>query len=268
MKKALIGLSNNIENNYQKIKNWALSFKEHSDADIILLCANSTSDELLKVLNLGLIAIPVVIEDTWFINHKRLIKTAEYIRDSKYELILITDVFDVIFQSDPFSRLDTSYDIFVGGEGILVSDEPWNSDNINKLFPQDYAKCTNTEIICSGVIAGKKQPLVDLLMNMYELCENSSNNHNIKDQAALIVLFSKNLIPNIKLMTLDDCWAVHCAVAGPTQFFEAWGFKQKLRYKIPHLKDGKIYSDEKMFDIVHQFNRIPEWNEILTKKYE
>jgi len=75
MKKALIGLSNNIENNFQKIKNWALSFKEHSDADIILLCANSTNDDLQKVLNLGVIAIPVVIEDTWFINHKRLIKT-------------------------------------------------------------------------------------------------------------------------------------------------------------------------------------------------
>ena len=48
MKQALIGLSNNIEVNFNKIKSWALSFKKHSKADIVLLCANATDSEINK----------------------------------------------------------------------------------------------------------------------------------------------------------------------------------------------------------------------------
>jgi hypothetical protein len=269
MKKALIGLSNNILTNINKIKVWSKSFKQYSDGDIILLCANTNKLEMDLCKSLGIITVPVLVNDINYINHKRLLITKEVLETYKYDVCIITDVFDVVFQSDPFKKLDfENFDIFVSGEGVNVNQEPWNSDNINKLFPQHFNACVNTEIINSGVIAGKRLSLIKLLDMMYNLCQESNNNHNIKDQAALIVLVSLNLIPNLKIFNLDDGWAMHCAVAGPTQFFDAWGFRNNLKYGIPQLINKTICTKTgDVFDIVHQFNRIDKWNEILTNEY-
>jgi hypothetical protein len=64
---------------------------------------------------------------------------------------------------------------------------------------------------------------------------------------------------------------MHCATSGPTKFFDSWGFRNTIekRYNIPKLVGDKIYtSDDKLYDIVHQFNRVPEWHKILINKYE
>jgi hypothetical protein len=268
MKKALLGLSNNIESNINKIKVWSQSFKKFSDGDVILLCANATDNDIKLCEELGIIPYKVSIEDTWYINHKRLENTFNFLKNSDIDLFLITDVFDVVFQGDPFKKWDLKYDIFVSGEGVLVNEEPWNSDNINKIFPNEINKCLPNEVICSGVIGGKREQLIGLYKRMYELCENGSNQHNIKDQAALIVMISNNEIKNLKIFNLDESWAVHCAVAGPTQFFDSWGFREKLKYGMPSMNNDKVISGKKeQYDIVHQFNRIPEWNNILTKNY-
>jgi len=271
MKKALLGLSNNVGLNIDKIKVWSKSFKKYSDGDVILLCANSNQEEIQFCIDNGIIPIPVNIDDTWRINHKRLERTFEFLENSDIELFLITDVFDVVFQSNPFDKLDLNYDIFVGAEGVLVSEEPWNSDWINKLFPNDYYECINQEVICSGVIGGKRLPLINLYKRMFELCENSTNLTNIQDQAALIVMVKNKEINNLKIFNLTDGWVVHCAIAGPTQFFESFGFKGNIenRYGIPQLITDRICTKNgDPYDIVHQFNRIPEWNEILTNEYE
>jgi hypothetical protein len=164
------------------------------------------------------------------------------------------------------------FDLFLTLEGVLVVEEPWNADVIKKVFPEYLKLCLNKQVICSGIICGKKENLIELFSSMYNLCENSSNDHNIKDQAALIVLDSiKSIYSRIKYLTLDDAWVINCAVAGPTDFFEAWGFKNiiKHRYKnIPSFKDGKVHTGNTLYDIVHQFNRIPDWNKELIKNYE
>lgn len=271
MKKALLGISNNVSENILKIKTWSKSFRKHSDAEIILLCANSTDLDLKVCEDLGITPIPVFIDDVWRINHKRLERTFEFLESSDIDLFLITDVFDVVFQSDPFVKWDLNYDIFVGSEGVLISEEPWNADWINKLFPKEYQSSKNQEVICSGVIGGKRLPLIKLYKRLFDLCENSTNLTNIQDQAALIVSIKNNEVQNLKIFTLTEGWTVHCAVAGPTQFFESFGFKNAIqrRYGIPTLVDNKICTpDGKPYDIVHQFNRIPEWNKILTKDYE
>lgn len=271
MKKALLGLSNNIKNNFSKIKVWSQSFKKYSDGEVILLCANSTEEERKLCESIGIIPISVDINDTWRINHKRLERTFQFLETSNIELFLITDVFDVVFQNDPFIKMDLNYDVFVGAEGVLVSEEPWNSDWINKLFPNEYQSCRSQEVICSGVIGGKKDSLISLYKHIFDLCEKSTNLTNIQDQAALIVAIKNKTIKNLKVFNLTESWAVHCAVAGPTQFFESFGFKNTIdkRYGIPKLIDGKICTKNgEPYDIVHQFNRIPEWNQILTKNYE
>lgn len=267
MKKALVGLANNINLNIDKIKLWSKSFKKYCSDEIILLAANASDQEIKECKNLGITTISVVVQDIGKINHKRLEHIANFLEESNIDVFIITDVFDVVFQNDPYMKLElNNYDIFVSGEGLNVNQEPWNSDNINKLFPRDFHKCSNNEVICSGIIAGKKVPLINLYKKMYELCENSTNLHNIQDQAALMVMVYNNQIDKIKIFNLDDAWAMHCAVSGPTQFFDSWGFRNNLKYSIPKLIGNKVYTGNGiLFDIVHQFNRIPEWHHCLQR---
>lgn len=272
MKKALLGLSNNIQTNINKIKVWSQSFKKHSDGDVILLCANSNEKEIKMCQDLGITVIPVTINDTYYINHKRLSSTLDFLKTSDIDLFLITDVFDVVFQSDPFVKMDLNYEIFVGSEGIKLSQEPWNTDVINKVFPSYFGKCLNEDIICSGVIGGKREPLIKLYDKMFSMCENSENGHNIKDQAALIIMIYNNEIENLKIFEPTEGWTLHCAVGGPTNVFEGWGFKNSLikRYGgIAKLVGNELFTHTNLkYDIVHQFNRIPSWNNILVKDYE
>ena len=272
MKRALVGLSNNVGSNINKIKVWSQSFKKHSEGEVVLLCANSTENERILCNNLGITTIPVSVSDLTHINHKRLYDTLEFLKVSDVDLFLITDVFDVVFQSDPFKKMDLTYDVFVSTEGLTISQEPWNGDVIKKVFPTELEKCRNKDIICSGVIGGKRESLIKLYERMYFLCENSLNGHNIKDQAALIVMITNNEIGNLKIFDLSEGWALHCAVGGPTQFFESWGFKNSLTQRyggVAQLVGNEIMTHTNLkYDIVHQFNRIPQWNEILIKDYE
>lgn len=253
---------------------WAHSFKKHCpNGEVVLLCANSSEEELKLCTDLGVTAIRVEVKDEHTINHQRLIHIKEFL-SQKYEdtLFLISDVFDVVFQASPFDLYDLgNYDVFVGEEGVDVHEEPWNFSNIKGLFPNDIETCLNHPVVCSGIIGGKRNALIKLYDRMYTMCEaESTDTHNIKDQAALIVMLAKNEVERVKIFTLKEGWAVHCAVAGPTQFFELWGFKNKLISKntpIPYMEDGVVKTDGRVYAMVHQFNRIPEWNTILTQPY-
>lgn len=272
MKKGLIGASNNITLNAHKIKVWANSFKEHSDGQVILIAVNPTDEDISFCNNMGIMSYPVYVENPNLINNKRLKFTVECLEASDIDLFMVTDVFDVVFQADPFEKLDENHSLFVGSEGILVKEEPWNYDVIKRCFPDDLDACLNEEILCSGVMAGTRIALIELLKSMDSLCESSVPGHDIRDQAALIVLKARCLLNNLRVFSINDGWVVHCAVAGPTPFFEHWGFKNKLterNYSIPKLLNDKIHKDNgDLYDIAHQFNRIPDWNEKLTTKYE
>ncbi len=271
MKKSLIGFSDNVYKNKEKIKVWAKSFKKHCSDNILLIVANPTPDDIQVCDELNILYNIVEELDTHTINHKRLIHTYNALLNYEADLVLVTDVFDVVFQNDPFKKIENdTHDIFLTGEGVLVKEEPWNCDVINKVFPEYLPICKDEEVICSGVIAGKKNAILNLYKNMYDLCESGTNEHNIKDQAALIVLKAKNELQNFKFFTLNDAWAMHCATSGPTQFFEGWGFKTIIenRYNIPTIIDNQICTAlGTPFDIVHQFNRIPEWHTIIKNKY-
>ena len=73
-------------------------------------------------------------------------------------------------------------------------------------------------------------------------------------------------VEKIKIFNLNDGWAMHCAVSGPTHFFTAWGFVNNMLYGVPEMQGGYVISKfGKKYDIVHQFNRVPEWHEIIKR---
>ena len=273
MKKGLIGISNKVRENKEKIRIWSESFKRYvPNSEVVLIAANTTEDDILACQELGITYHIVEVGDTWFINNNRLIHTAEFLKSTDIELFMVTDVFDVIFQNDPFQKFDTeNYDFFISGEGVLMNEEPWNSDVMNKCFPGEIEYCRGTEIVCSGVMGGKRDSLIPILMRMYDMCINANEDHNIRDQAALIIMVSKDEIERMKIFNLNDGWAMHCAAAGPTQFFDGWGLRNRITHRyggVPQMIEGVVYTHENhKYDIVHQFNRIPEWHTQLIQTY-
>jgi len=267
----LLGVCNQLFNNKAKISLWSRSFKRFSPDAVVLLAINATERDLQSVADLPLKVISVNLPHEQSINHTRLKVAADYLDTITDEHILYTDVFDVVFQDNPLLLDFSTYDIFVSGEGVTVNQEPWNADNISKLFPGDRAVCSDQEVINSGVIAGNRAPLSSLLKRMYAMCEGSTNKHDIQDQAALIVMVAKKQVDKLKIYNLNDSWAMHCAVAGPTQFFNVWGFFNiiKEKYCVPELYNGRIVNKQRSpYAIVHQFNRIPTWYKILRTSYD
>lgn len=255
-------MSDNISQNIEKIVVWAHSFQQNSDGEVILLAANATPDDehMLNTYNIPYKKVSLVSDMT--VNNERLITQKEYLKYREdIDVVLITDVFDVVFQNDPFKKLDfKTGDLFFGGEGVLHQEEPWNMDVITKSFYEQKHFIKDKEVLCSGVMAGKREAMIDLLEEMWVLCVEAEG-HDIRDQAALNIIFYLQQIPyKMKRLTLLDDWVLHCATGGPTQFFEAWGFKNILdrRYKVPSYET---------YDIVHQFNRISTWQNILTAPY-
>lgn len=269
MKNLLIGTSDNIEKNFQKIELWADSFQPFGDVMLITLNAQDSEIDLLKARNIKVYNISTqgsLSVNELRIQHQHVVLTNKELQDN-YDLVFVTDVFDVVFQQDPSLKCDIEkYDLFMAYEGVLHCEEPWNMDVMKKCLPDEVETISNKLIICSGVLAGKPDKLAALFKHMDDMITISHKGHDIRDQAALNAILGK-LHSNrdhcyyqnmaIRLFDLNDNWCIHCAVAGPTQFFEPWGFKRSIerRYKkVPDFVD---------YDIVHQFNRIDEWNKAI-----
>ena len=76
---------------------------------------DATDEEIKMCESIGVKAIKSDLDKESYgqVNHKRLKPARDFIESSSYKYFLITDVFDVVFQQDPFEKLDfDSYDIF------------------------------------------------------------------------------------------------------------------------------------------------------------
>ena len=87
---------------------------------------------------------------------------------------------------------------------------------------------------------------------MDKICLDSLKGHDIEDQAAMNIVIYNYKDTKLKTFKITDRWCLHMAIGGPTDLFEAWGFKSILKNRFGITPNWKDY------DIVHQFNRIPE----------
>lgn len=261
----LTGIVNNPSQHIDKILLWQKSFLKVCPYDnVVLMVVNATEEDKKLLENNNIKCEYLDTEQNETINNLRLLPMSKFIDSIKnhYDKVIYTDVFDVVFLKDPFSKL-AGYDLSSGSEGILQSEEPWNSDVMNKCFPSFYNFMSDKEILCSGIIAGTPIALSNLLKQMYDICTTSLKGHDIEDQAALNIVHHHNSYENnIQVLQYPEKWALHIATGGPTQFFDAWGFRNILK------KRYNMTPKWQEFDIVHQFNRVPSIHEQLKKMYE
>ena len=139
------------------------------------------------------------------------------------DLVILSDVGDVVFQDDPFpplaELLGNSHDIVVQeephtfGEGI-----PCLIDNLRGSFPSLVNRLAREKIICAGIIAGRARAICELSNRIYQICTsgvicrwsvNSQVPGNDQDTLNVIARGLTGESPRIRILPPFAPWCYH-----------------------------------------------------------
>jgi glycosyltransferase involved in cell wall biosynthesis len=190
-------------------------------------------------------------------------------QDDEYRYVISVDIRDSIFQSDPSRWVAENIGdkkLLVSSEGLLCEDEDWNRGSMLEAFgPTVYSHMAKRMVWNCGAIAGEFSVFRDLCLNLYLCC--IGRNVPYSDQAALNVLLSLDPFRALTRFDAGDLgWACH----GGTMVDHGTVQDYAMKYRgIKPVLDGNFVrtSSGKTFCIVHQYDRIPEWNALLQAKY-
>lgn len=301
-KDLIVGVVDNYD--WDKIKYWANSIKKSGfDGHKALIVFNMDDDTVSRLTNEGFMTVGVtpyqegkgfsydavgrsIMVDRFFYiyNFLNMLEPSQEI-----DRVILTDVRDVVFQSDPKKWLDEyflpQYNLVVGGENLNYEDEPWGSNNLKKSFGEYFFDSLKEEqIVCAGVLAGTIEDIKDLCLNIWLITRNM--NPHVEggggpDQAALNIILGMVTHRYTTLFTdASSGWVVHAGTcidaikAGSGGIGEA--YTRDPNMKLPFVKDiefsvgvsdEKIYAEDKPLTIVHQWDRVPTWKALVEEKY-
>ena len=89
----------------------------------------------------------------------------------------------------------------------------------------------------------------------------------VVDQAVFnMMINTQPYIDNTYCSRQCEGWVCHAGTTADPKNLPQW--EDKLLEDKPVWKDGHVYTATgKMFSIVHQYDRIPEWNEEILKRF-
>jgi hypothetical protein len=272
MKDLIIGTSTRY--GWEQLKNWVLSIKSTSfKGDLVLVvmeCDQTTVDKLqqegVKVVTVNKTLdyrskIPVHVE--------RFIHMYHYLKSNEYRYVVSTDVKDVIFQSDPIDYIVKNIGdkkLMCASESLIYKNEPWGNDNLMQTFGKYiYNEFHEKEIFNVGTLAGEHKYIKDLMLSLFL----SSINRPIPivDQATYnVMMHTEPWLTVTKQCRSEDGWACQLGTTGDPNKIEY--FKPNLLENTPVFKEGKVYtSNNKLFSIVHQYDRVPVLKEAIDARY-
>jgi hypothetical protein len=284
MKDVVIGCITGYD--FEKIKPWVNSLDRSGfDGVKTMVCYNvsyETVEELVK-RNYTVLALnkdesnrKFVYKDDFSIVVERFLHMWYFLKklQGQYRYIVATDVKDVIFQGNPSDWLEKNMgdaQINVACESIRYKDEEWGAHNMFKAFGAVLHDHTKDNLIYNaGTVSGNFDTMLDFFLNVYLLCNGTSHfteGGGGPDQAAVNILLNMKPYKDITRFTAsEEGWAAQLGTTGPQV---AGKYAGKLVEKSPILVDNVVCtSDGTPFVMVHQYDRVPEWKEIIEKKYE
>jgi hypothetical protein len=277
-KDAVIGFITNY--NFDKLKPWAHSLIDSGfTGDKIIVAYEPFGEDVIPELHeLGINTIALKSEGPFSIMVHRFFHLWWMLNsiEDKYRYVITTDVADVVFQSNPSDFLDNIKNdksrIIASSEGICYKDEPWGDQNLRLSFGPYIHNLLKEDVICNaGVIAGEHKYVESLALNIFLSCQGSPLHvpgGGGPDQAALNTILKMSPWDDITWRTNhDDGWACQAGtVADPAKMDK---FGPKLVDNQPSWDGENVMTpDGKKYVIVHQYNRIPEWKEVIEKRYD
>lgn len=299
-KDMIIGVVDNYD--WDKIKYWANSIKKSGfDGYKALVVYNMDAATVKKLTeeDFMLIGCNQYDEQTGFKHDNsrgnvmvdRFFHVSSFLsmleRPMDVDRVIITDVRDVVFQSDPTNWLNENFlnncDILVGSENMTYGAEPWGRNNMEKAFgPLFLDKLKDSPIFCAGVIAGDMASVRDLCMNIWLVCRGLNPNVDGgggPDQAALNILLDLEAYRYSTLFTnASSGWVLHAGTSLPAILAGSGGIG--AAYKInPNINidlldeleysvlEGKVQVSGKPVTVLHQWDRVPAWKSIIEETY-
>lgn len=267
--------------NFDKLKPWVYSLIDSGfDGDKVMVIYDPIGDDVIpKLQELGFTTVKLPRDEPFSIMVHRFYHLWWLLQnlEKKYRYVITTDVADVIFQSNPSTYLpralkDNLCEIIASEEGLKYRDETWGDQNLRLSFGDKIHDTLKEEVICNaGVIAGRREEIEDLALNIF-LSTGRSPLHvpggGGPDQAALNVIL--NMTPWYDITFKSNHkhgWACQCGtVVDPA----------KIDTFRPHIVDCEpvwdgehAYTpDGRKYVIVHQYNRVPEWKQVIEKRYD
>jgi hypothetical protein len=251
MKNLLIGA---ISGNYspQDLKNW-VETSNWDDCERVLLLYNPSNngiEEYLKNNNINIISPNFDFwgnEKTQFnsntgicdfttsydlIHNIRFFHIWNYLQSNMYDKVLITDVRDVYFNSNPFSHLDSNF-LVATSEEIIYENEEWNKNHIHyNLGIAGLEKLLDKPVYNVGVFGGGHELVKEMCIDIYLL---SVGKYKVADQTSYNYLIQTKYKDKTIFTNLKDELAVHLHVinAGLIEF----DLNNIKNYKIIHQYD-------------------------------
>jgi len=258
---------------YNQIKPWVLSIDLNArDCDKVVVVGTTDNDTRTKLLDMGwkIEELPKVKAP---IHVARFLGIYEYLRErqDEYGWVVTTDVRDVVFQANPFPWLDAMhaakpFELIAGSESIRYRDEPWGNYNLLEAYgPFVHERFKDNIIYNVGTLGGTAEYLKDLV---FQLFFNGINRPiPVVDQAVYNVLLQTQPYKGATFFASQaDGWA--CQAGTTVDPKKIADFRPKLTEAEPYWKDGAAYaSTGKPFVLVHQYDRVPEWQQYYKKLY-
>lgn len=276
--------------NFDKIKYWVNSLDSSGfTGDKVMICYNIGYDVVEELTKRGYIIFGFHKNDEarrleynkkdFNICLERFVHIWYFLSNlqnkEQYRYVISTDVKDVVFQSNPSEWLEKNIGdkkLNVASESLKYKDEPWGTHNLYHSFgPLIHQNNNENTIYNAGTISGEFNTFVDLCLNIFLACGGAPSNvpgGGGPDQAALNVLLNLQPYKDItNFATSESGYAAQLGTtADPNKIEE---FKKVLLEPTPYLEDGIVKTSTGVpFSIVHQYDRVPAWKNIIESKYE
>jgi len=185
------------------------------------------------------------------------------------EIIIWTDVKDVIFQIDPTTWIEQNKTkpILAFSECITFKDDEWACVNSGTSFPMEWEWLQHLPSYCAGTIVGDSEYLRDLFISIYRWSLTTSNPEQLSDQAAYNVLINLSQFKDIvQKVEQEEGFVTQLG----TVLVKKDHFGDKLLEPTPLVDSNFIVKNQKgeVFPLVHQYDRIPQFKEFIYKKYQ
>jgi hypothetical protein len=198
---------------------------------------------------------------------QRFLDLYHLLKDIDCDRIIWTDVKDVIFQTNPSHWLNKNKTkpIIACSECITFKDDEWAVTNAGTSFPMEWEWLQNKTSHCAGTIAGDKEYIRDLFINIYRWSLTSSNTEQLSDQAAYNVLINQTQYKDIVQFTpQEDGFATQLG----TVLIKKDHFGDKLLEPTPIVDDLIRNQKGEPFVIVHQYDRNPQLKQSIHNRYK
>ncbi|WP_327114359.1 glycosyltransferase family 2 protein [Nocardia sp. NBC_01730] len=179
---------------------------------------------------------------------------------------VVTDVRDVYFQADPTKWLGTHLErpFLAVSEAVRYVDEEWNRDNLQRSFPAQAERLRSKVIRNVGVLAGQADMVADLCLAISFTAESAGV--PVADQSAYNLLLDMEPYRSaVQLVASEDGFACQAATLGDPGKVRA--LRPFLLEPEPVLAaEGVQTAGGKLYPIVHQYDRVPEWDRALRSR--